>query len=84
MRLMRLFIEHPASVGETYLQHLRSAAGFSSRMLAGGCACFVHSLLPFLFVHTGSRCVDELYARMVTHRSRVATGQPTPDRADAP
>lgn len=65
---MRSFTEHPASVGETYGQHLRHASGFGLRMILGGCACLVHGLLPFLFVKTGSRQINSLHDRMVTNR----------------
>jgi hypothetical protein len=66
---MPLFTDHPASVGETYRQHLRHASGFGLRMILGGCACLVHGLLPFLFVRTGSRQITSLHDRMVTNRS---------------
>lgn len=68
---MSLFSDHPASVGETYWQHMRSAFGFGGCMIAGGVACLAHGLLPFLFTSTGSRTVAELHDRMITHRSRV-------------
>lgn len=64
------FTEHPASVGESYLQHLFASTSFGLRMLAGGCACMLHGLLPFLFVTVGSRTVSELHERMVIHRRR--------------
>ena len=50
----KLFTEHPASVGETYGEHLVMASGFGFRMILGGMACLIHGLLPFLFVKTGS------------------------------
>lgn len=68
--LYRLFTEHPASVGETYLQHLGQAMGFAVRMLAGGLACLIHAFLPFLFVRTGSQAITELHQRMVVNRDR--------------
>ena len=68
--IRRLFTEHPASVGETYGQHLAMASGFSLRMLAGAAVCFVHAVLPFLFVRTGSAIICGLHERMVTHRRR--------------
>lgn len=71
MKILRtLFCDHPASVGETYFQHLCSATSFSTRMLLGGIACFIHGLLPFLFVRTGSQSVAGLYDRMITNRDR--------------
>lgn len=64
----RLFTEHPASVGETYGEHFVTAATFSIRLLAASFCCAVHAILPFLFVKTGSRMINELHGRMVTHR----------------
>jgi hypothetical protein len=65
---LRAFSEHPASVGETYTEHMGHAACFGVRMMAAGLACLVHALLPFLFVHTGSRTIGELNDRMITRR----------------
>jgi len=72
MGMRRLFTEHPASVGETYFQHLCAASGFAIRMLFGACACFLHALLPFAFQHTGSDCIESLHDRMITNRRRKA------------
>ncbi|GJD49513.1 hypothetical protein OPKNFCMD_2244 [Methylobacterium crusticola] len=66
------FSEHPAAVGETYFQHMGTAAGFGLSMIAGGCACLVHGLLPFAFTSTGSRTILRLHERMVVHRARAA------------
>ncbi len=71
MDLHRLFNEHPASVGETYWEHLLRASWFGGRMLLAACACFMHAIFPFLFVKTGSTAITQLYSAMVTHR-RVA------------
>lgn len=78
MTLRRLFTEHPASVGETYLQHLRAAGWFGVRMLVGGSACLVHALFPFLCVHTGGDCVAELNSKIMARR-----GDTTVSRKDA-
>jgi Family of unknown function (DUF6356) len=69
---MRLFTEHPRSVGESYLEHTHSALYFGLNMIAGGVACCIHGLLPFLFETTGSRRVTMLHERMVVHRNRRA------------
>ncbi len=73
--LRRLFTEHPASVDETYLEHLGVAASFGAHMLAAGLACLVHALFPFLFVKTGSLAIAGLYERMVTKRRRHPPGR---------
>ena len=70
MDIKRQFTEHPASVGETYGQHFVSAMSFSVTLLKAAFVCGVHALLPFMFEKTGSRCVTELYDRMVTNRDR--------------
>ena len=72
MSLRSLFTDHPATVGETYWQHLASAWGFSWRMMLASLACLVHALLPFLFEKTGSRAITQLHDRMVVNRHRHA------------
>lgn len=78
------FTEHPATVGETYAEHLQTAVGFSVRMIGGGLACLVHGFLPFLFEKTGSAAIRSLHERMITHRSRTATTASSPFQNDAP
>ena len=78
MNLSRAFCEHPASVGESYGEHLLRAAGFGTRMMFAGVACLVHGIFPFLFERTGSRAIAELNDRMVANR-RVL---PTPIASD--
>jgi hypothetical protein len=80
--LDRLFNEHPASVGESYGEHLVQASSFGARMILAGLACLVHGLLPFLFVRTGSTAITALHSRMVTNRSRLpAATQAAPLKA---
>jgi hypothetical protein len=57
------FTAHPASVGETYGQHFAFALAFGMRMALGGLAAIVHAVLPFAFITTASRTLDELNAR---------------------
>jgi len=70
--LSRLFTEHPAAIGESYLQHLRHACGFAALMLTGGGACLVHAIFPFLCQKTGSAAITRLHQRMVVNRTRPA------------
>jgi hypothetical protein len=66
-----LFTVHPRSVGETYGEHLRAAAGFGFALIGAGLACLLHALLPFVFVRTGSETVRRLHQRMVEARRRA-------------
>ncbi|MEP7350304.1 MAG: DUF6356 family protein [Sphingorhabdus sp.] len=67
----RLFVAHPASVGESYLEHLVHALRFACSMLLGAIACFVHAIFPWMFESTGSGIITRLHARMVLNRSRI-------------
>jgi len=68
MGLMRAFTDHPASVGESYREHLGRATCFGLRMMFAGIACLVHGVLPFLFERTGSRAIADLNDRMLANR----------------
>ena len=74
----KLFTEHPASVGETYGEHLAMASGFGFRMIAGGIACLIHGVLPFLFVKTGSAQIAHLHDTMVANRRCKRHAAPLP------
>jgi Family of unknown function (DUF6356) len=66
-----LFIKHPASLGETYGEHLISALGFGTKMVVAGLACIIHGLLPAAFVTRGSDTIRSLHERMVMSRDKV-------------
>ena len=68
----RLFLEHPRSIGESYLEHQRCALVFGLSLVAAGLACVVHALVPGLFVRTGSDAITRLNAQMIARRARTA------------
>ncbi|VVE48057.1 DUF6356 family protein [Pandoraea anhela] len=70
---MKIFTQHPASVGENYLQHMGTALSFALSLLGAFLACLVHAVLPFAFEKTGSRIIVRLHERMVANRHRHAT-----------
>jgi hypothetical protein len=72
--LKHLFTDHPASVGETYFEHVAVALGFGLHLFYGALVCLVHAFLPFLFVKTGSKVIIGLHSRMVTGRNRHGQG----------
>ena len=71
----RLFLEHPRSMGESYLKHQRNAFRFGLSMGLAGLACLVHGLIPALFVRTGSNAVTRLQQRMVVDRAGPGDAQ---------
>jgi hypothetical protein len=71
----RLFLQHPRSVGESYLEHQRHALGFGFSLLLASLACFVHAIVPGLCVRTGSEAITRLHDRMVVHRTARSGSQ---------
>lgn len=69
--IRRLFHDHPASVGESYVEHFGVATRFGIRMIAGGIGAVLHGFLPFACKTTGSRTVQALHAEMVAKRRAV-------------
>ena len=65
------FVRHPREVGESYGEHMQTAAGFGFTMLVGGLCVMVHAVLPFLFENTGSRTMDKLHRRMKKRVDKV-------------
>ena len=67
----KLFIDHPASVGESYIEHLITASGFGTKMVLAGAACVIHDFLPAIFRNRGSDAICVLHKRMVLSRIRT-------------
>ena len=76
--IRRLFNEHPASVDESYGEHMATATFFGVRMVGAGLACLVHAVFPFLFVTTGSDTIRGLHERMSSRCEKAQTKGPAP------
>ncbi len=68
--MLAKFTTHPASVNESYLQHMQSALSFSLTFFVGGIIALIHAFFPFLFEKTGSELITRLHQKMVSQRSR--------------
>ena len=68
--LRTIFTEHPASVGESYTEHMGMSWSFGAVMIKGGLACFLHGLVPALCTRTGSTAIRRLHDLMVVNRNR--------------
>ncbi|CAN0604444.1 unnamed protein product [Ectocarpus sp. 12 AP-2014] len=60
----RGFVDHPASVNETYFEHMRFAGTFALTLFGAGLAALIHAIIPPLFETTASRNNKKLHARM--------------------
>ena len=61
--MKRIFLDHPASVDETYGEHFLFALRFSLSLFGAAFAALLHALIPAMFEKTASRKIAELYAR---------------------
>ncbi len=60
----RIFVAHPKSVGESYLQHMAFAGWFASRLLFAGMAALIHAGIPSLFEATAGNLIKQMHARL--------------------
>lgn len=71
----RLFLDHPASVGESYGEHFGVASRFGVTLIGAGLGCLVHAVLPAAFKTTGSRTVLRLNKQIVEKRAAAAADE---------
>ncbi len=71
----RLFLDHPATVGESYVEHFGVAGRFGMTMIKGGLGALVHAFVPSLCKTRGSDTVAELHRQMVLKRGAVEADQ---------
>jgi hypothetical protein len=73
--LNKLFLEHPADVGESYGEHMRAASGYGFTLIAAGVACLVHAAVPAFFKTKGSDTIRTLHERLVRERGAKRDAQ---------
>ncbi len=61
--IAKIFTDHPASVDETYFEHLLFATKFAATLMVAAGAALVHALIPCLCEKTASKAVARLYAK---------------------
>lgn len=59
-----LFLDHPATVDETYFQHMRFAFSFAFWLGVAAGAALVHAFIPALCESTASRILKRLNMRI--------------------
>ena len=61
--IARIFLDHPAKVDESFLEHMWFALRFSALLFAAAFAALVHAVIPCLFEKTASNIIAQLYQR---------------------
>jgi len=73
--MIKRFTQHPATVNETYFQHMGKALLFCGLFIYGAIVALVHAFFPFLFEKSGSQLIRQLHHRMVTTRREIEDEQ---------
>ena len=68
-KLGSLFVEHPRSLGMSWLGHGAGAAKIGGTMILAGAACLVHAAVPGWFTETAGRTVIRLHDHMQKRRA---------------
>ena len=61
--IARVFLDHPAKVGESFFEHMLFAKKFSGLLFAAAGAALVHAIIPCMFEKTASTIIARLYER---------------------
>ncbi|MEL6467123.1 MAG: DUF6356 family protein [Pseudomonadota bacterium] len=59
--LTRVFLTHPRSVDESYVEHAVFAGRFAFRLFAAAGAATVHAFIPALFEKTAGNMITAMY-----------------------
>ena len=62
--LQKIFTDHPRALGETYLEHQRTALIVSWSLIGAGLAAAVHGIFPCFFETTASRAIKRMHTRI--------------------
>ncbi len=76
-RLRRPFVDHPATVDETYREHFGVAAGFARTLAVAAAGALVHAVVPSLCERTASSRIVELHERISTGKRAAITEELT-------
>ncbi|WP_299141089.1 DUF6356 family protein [uncultured Tateyamaria sp.] len=59
--LSRVFLTHPRSVDESYVEHALFAGRFALRLFGAAGAATVHAVIPALFEKTAGNMIAAMY-----------------------
>ncbi len=71
-----LFLAHPRTVGESYVEHGFFALRIAARMAQAAGAALVHAVIPGLCQTTASDIILDMHAGIVARRRQAAAGAP--------
>lgn len=64
----RLFLSHPAAVGESYFEHMRASLTVAHRLAGAAAKCCIHAVVPGWCKTAGSDAILRLHAEITPRR----------------
>ena len=77
----KLFMAHPAAVGESYFEHMKFALKFSGRLFRAAFSAFAHGFVPAVCETTASEAVFAMTDEIRARRRLVASEASGPVRS---
>ncbi|MEM6635018.1 MAG: DUF6356 family protein [Pseudomonadota bacterium] len=74
--LGKIFLDHPSSVDETYLEHAAFALWFAGWLFLAAGAALIHAIIPAAFEKTASGIIAKLYHRTQNRSGPAADAAP--------
>lgn len=72
-RFRKAFIDHPASVEETYFEHFRVSMHYARELLTAGAKAMLHAVVPGMCCTSASDKIKQLNSEVTTgHRAELA------------
>lgn len=75
----RLFLDHPRSLGMSWVGHGVGALAIGARLVGAGCACVIHAVIPGLFTQTAGKTITDMHAHMMKRKAGAANPEAWPD-----
>ena len=75
----RLFVEHPRSLGMSWLEHGLGAVVIGATLVGAGAACLVHALVPGWFTQTAGKTIARMNDQMLRRKTGAENPENWPD-----
>jgi hypothetical protein len=75
----RLFLEHPRSLGMSWVGHGVGALRIGAELIGAGCAAIVHAAVPGWFTDTAGRTVCRIYDHIQQRKAAAENPDQWPD-----
>ena len=75
----RMFLEHPRSLGMSWVGHGVGAVKIGAALVGAGVACMIHAVVPGWFTQTAGRTVTRMYDHMSHRKAGAVNPENWPD-----